>query len=243
MTNISTDLGTRYANGGYRESNPTWHDERAQWKAAQVLRSIADANLSPKSICDIGCGTGGVLAEVVRGLPGISRAVGYEPSPDAPIANNAKGVIDRKREFASASDERFDVALMLDVFEHVEDYYGFLRSCRALAPWHIFHIPLDANAVTILRSGCLGPRQHSGHLHYFTQPTAIATLQDAGYSVHSWAFTKSGWEGPCRNPLSPINLLRRSIYRLSPEYCQRLLGGLSLRVVARAQDSAEGVAN
>ncbi|MEZ6062244.1 MAG: class I SAM-dependent methyltransferase [Planctomycetaceae bacterium] len=230
------NITTLYTEGSYLEQHPEWHAERSPWKAGHVVRGIREAGLTPATLCDIGCGTGLALAEVTRGLNGIRRAVGFDPSPDVPLHPKAKDVIEFRRENAASCSETFDIAIMLDVFEHVEDYFGFLRDCRHLAQHHIFHIPLDANARTVVGSGCDRPRRTLGHLHYFSRLTALATLRDTGYEPIHWHFTKSGWDGPGanRSPWKPINILRRVCYQVSPEYTHRVLGGLSLLVVARA---------
>ena len=45
----------------------------------------------------------------------------------------------------------FDLLLMLDVFEHVEDYIGLLRAVRSKAKQKLFHIPLDLSVQSVLR--------------------------------------------------------------------------------------------
>ena len=41
------------------------------------------------------------------------------------------------------SERFFDVILVLDVIEHLEDYFSFLRTIKERALYKIFHIPLD----------------------------------------------------------------------------------------------------
>lgn len=193
--------------------------------------------IAPESICDIGCGTGLAVARVGQALAGTPRLVGFEPSVDAPVHPEAQGVVDIRREDAALTNDRFDLALMLDVFEHVDDYLGFLESVRHLASWFAFHIPLDASALGVLKSGLIESREAVGHLHYFTSKTALATLERAGYrSVHHH-FTPSAWGGPDRRPNTPLNLSRRALFRISPEAVSRTLGGVSLLVIAEGERS------
>lgn len=231
----SKNLTELYVEGGYLKGHPNWHAERSPWKAQHILQGLRSANLAPKTLCDIGCGTGLALAEVVRHSGNIDRAVGFEPSPDAPFHPDAKTLIELRREDATRSEDHFDVAMMLDVFEHVEDYFGFLRRCRSLADHFVFHIPLDASAFNVVRSGCMGPRSALGHLHYFTRLTALATLKETGFEPLHWHYTKAAWDGPGsgRNPWKPINIVRRAMYFISPDYTSRIFGGLALLVVAK----------
>ena len=74
-------------------------------------------------------------------------------------------------------DRSFDILLCIDVFEHVEDYIGFVKILKSKATYKIFHIPLDISVLSVLRDSMMSARQISGHLHYFTPATALATLK------------------------------------------------------------------
>ncbi|MEM1195501.1 MAG: class I SAM-dependent methyltransferase [Pseudomonadota bacterium] len=233
---MSTDtLGTAsYSDGQYLQQHQEWHSERSIWKGDQVLRGLKMADITPTTLCDIGCGAGLVLAHVSRHLPSVVHATGFEPSPDAPQHESSVGKIDYRREDATAFDGHFDLALMLDVFEHVNDPYGFLEKCSHLADIFVFHVPLDANCLTILRGGFERPRRVSGHLHYYTDVSARALLTDVGFEILYSDFTKSGWEGANRNPWSPLNMMRRALFSASEQTTSRLFGGVSYLIVCRS---------
>ncbi len=227
----------RYQDGAYLDANPTWHAERSPWKAQHVVRGLEAVGLRPASLCDIGCGTGRATAHVARSMGSLERVVGFEPSADAPLHPDALGVVELRRAEAATSEERFDVAIMLDVFEHIEDLYAFLRSVRPLATHFVFHIPLDATVLAILKSDLTESRHSVGHLHYFTRSTALETLEDCGFRVRHEHFTKAAWDGPDRKPNSLMSLARRALYRISPPLLARTIGGMALLVVAEAGDS------
>jgi 2-polyprenyl-3-methyl-5-hydroxy-6-metoxy-1,4-benzoquinol methylase len=85
---------------------------------------------------------------------------------------------------------RYDLALCIDVFEHVPDYLGFLKTLRGRGEHVMFHIPLDLSAQMVLRgSPLIRARELVGHLHYFTEETALASLRDAGITVIDTAYT------------------------------------------------------
>ena len=44
----------------------------------------------------------------------------------------------------------YDLILCIDVFEHVEDYIGFLKTLKNKSKYHIFNIPLDMCALKVL---------------------------------------------------------------------------------------------
>ena len=132
-------------------------------------------------------------------------------------------------------DARFDLMMAIDVFEHVEDCFGFLRKLRPHGKHHVFHIPLDLSAQSVARGHPLMKKRRTvGHLHYFTRDTALALLEDAGYEVLDQQYTAGAMELPGRSWKSKaVRLPRRLLYASSPHLAVRLLGGYSLLVLAR----------
>jgi 2-polyprenyl-3-methyl-5-hydroxy-6-metoxy-1,4-benzoquinol methylase len=55
------------------------------------------------------------------------------------------------KDFLEEKDTYFDVVMAIDVFEHVEDYLGFIRRLRVKGEYKVFHIPLDLSVQTVLR--------------------------------------------------------------------------------------------
>lgn len=48
-----------YESGDYLANNPTCDKEDSGWKASQVLKMFNRNHLTPKSICEVGCGAVG----------------------------------------------------------------------------------------------------------------------------------------------------------------------------------------
>jgi 2-polyprenyl-3-methyl-5-hydroxy-6-metoxy-1,4-benzoquinol methylase len=127
-----------------------------------------------------------------------------------------------------------DLVLIMDVFEHVEDFYGFLRKVRQTGKNFVFHIPLDLSVQTVLRAKpLLRKRKKAGHIHYFTHETALATLADTGFDVRDWNYTASYTDRPARTFRSRLlNIPRRLFFALNQGLTVRILGGYSLLVYA-----------
>lgn len=229
------NVDPRYVDGTYEADNPDWHEEDAEWKAS-LVRSMERRNgLSPETLCDVGCGTGGVL-RALQGEGGAARATGFDVSASA--IEKARDLSPPTIEFELWTGERpsrsFDLALLLDVFEHVPDYLGFLQDLKGLASRYIFHIPLDMNAQGVARmSPILWARESVGHLHYFSRETAIASLEYAGFEVTDWMFTPS-WERleDASKGKRAFGRLRSNAFRRWPEQTVRILGGYSVMVLA-----------
>lgn len=151
-----TGVDGRYRDGTYLRQNPTWHVEDSPWKVAQVLGILRDHGLTPATIAEVGCGAGAILEELGRRLPS-ARLVGYDLSEDAaafwPTRRSMR--VDFRLADFTRDDGHYDALLCLDVFEHVEDYYAFLRAIRGRADHTVFHIPLDISVLNIAMGGIM----------------------------------------------------------------------------------------
>lgn len=230
----------RYTGGAYARSHPGWHAEDAPWKAGLVAGVLARQGVAPQRVCDVGCGAGAVLAELRGHLPEATRLEGWDVSPQAiEMARQHPG--DRLEfcvgDFLAESGEPADVALALDVVEHVEDYLGFLRRLRERAHFHVFHWPLELNARTALRpSHLLEARRQVGHLHYFCRETALATLRDCGYLVLEERYTPAIFQAPVRGIRSRMGrALRQALWAISPPAMARIYGGAGLLVLTSGE--------
>jgi hypothetical protein len=183
----------------------------------------------------VGCGAGEILKQLSKKSPSTSL-YGYELSPQA--FELCKSREDEKVKYFMENlldkDEHFELLLCIDVFEHVEDYIGFLKQLKQKANNHIFHIPLDITVSSVLRNTMMSARQSVGHLHYFTPETALATLKDSGYEIVDYCFTPSFDDLPSKTLKSKIaRLPRKILYAISPKLMVKLLGGCSLLVLTK----------
>ncbi len=123
----------QYTNGEYLEKTKDWHQGDSYWKTHNILDMIRKHGLQPKSLYDVGCGAGAVLTEIEKHLLSCSDFQGFDISPQAiAIANSREnsGVKFNNENFLESQTESPDLLLILDVFEHVSDYRGFLDTLR-----------------------------------------------------------------------------------------------------------------
>ncbi len=227
-----------YTQGEYLEKNPTWHIKDSPWKAKQILKIVKKNNLQPNSICEVGCGAGEILYQLYIQMPIHVLFAGYEISPQAFELCQQR---ERKRlrfylkNLLQDDKAFFDIVLAIDVLEHIEDYFGFLRNLRKKGQYKIFHIPLELSVQTVLRSSpILKERQSAGHIHYFTKETALATLIDTGYEILDYFYTAGSIELPAKSFKSLLaRLPRRIMFKLSKDITVRILGGYSLMVLTK----------
>ena len=131
----------------------------------------------PKTISEVGCGVGEILVNLHNHLPKDTIFSGYEISPQAYSLCKPK---ERERlnfhfsDFFEEGKDNPDIILVIDVFEHIENYMGFLKKLSSRGKNFIFHIPLDMNVLDVIRDHpILYSRESSGHLHYFTKNTFV----------------------------------------------------------------------
>jgi SAM-dependent methyltransferase len=230
-------VGQRYTNGEYYERNPTWHVEDSPWKAEKIFELLSRNELSPTTICEVGCGAGEVLAQLQQRMPHHCRFWGYDISPQA--YELARERVNQRLQFRQAdllADEEttFDLVLVIDLIEHLDDYYGFLRRLKRRGRHTIFHIPLDLSAYTVWRRyPILDLRTSVGHIHYFTKDTALAALADTGYEVVDWCYPDPPWILRGKSLRQKVlALLREGLMGANRDLAVRLLGGRSLLVLA-----------
>jgi SAM-dependent methyltransferase len=180
-----------YQSGAYLLNNPSWDEEGSEWKASQVLKMMERNHLRPKSIVEVGCGAGGVLASLSEVLPDITFT-GFDIAPDAGQfweKHASRKVNFSVGDFLQETTDHFDVLLLLDVFEHVPDPLDFLSALNGRADHFIFHIPLDLSAISVAReSPLLNVRRKIGHIHYYTKGLAMSLLDECGFQVISWSY-------------------------------------------------------
>lgn len=224
-----------YADGTYLQNNATWHVEDSPWKARQIEKLLSKNSITPETVCEVGCGAGEILKQLSMKMPN-TRFFGYELSPQAFRLCQARqsSMVQYLNTSVFTDDLTFDTLLCIDVFEHVEDYIGFVRQLRTKATYKVFHIPLEVNVLSVLRGTMLTQRKRVGHLHYFTPATGLATLEDAGYEVIDWFLTPAFDDLPGTSFKSRLGRVpRKLLYSISPGGLVKILGGCSMIVLAK----------
>ena len=133
-----------YNDGTYLEHNPSWHEEGSSWKASKIIKIIEDNKLLPNTVCEVGCGAGEILNTLADEYPKVGF-VGYEISSQAYdiCKSKKKENLTFKLSDLLEQQQSFDIVMAIDVFEHIEDYFTFLRKLKGKGDYKIFHIPIE----------------------------------------------------------------------------------------------------
>lgn len=226
-----------YKTGEYLQRNPTWHVEESPFKAKYILRLLERNHLAPKTIAEVGCGAGEVLRQLQQRMRTNCEFFGYEISPVAfelskPRENEKLHF--RLADLGKEESVFADLLLVLDVVEHLEDYFTFLREMRRRAEFKLFHFPLDLSVQAVARrNGIMKRRIDHSHLHYFTKELALQVLIDTGYEIVDYIYA------PRSNEIGPsllqklFRIPRAAFYAVHPDAAVRVLGGYSLMILAK----------
>ena len=231
-------MSDMYFSGDYLLLNPTWDAEQSPWKAKLVQDLLEKHQIVFDKLSEIGCGAGQILVKLAKIYPA-KIFVGFDISPQAhELAKvfESENLQFKLCDFINGSDDKQEVVICADVFEHVDDYLGFLRSLSKKSRYTVFHIPLDISMIGVLIPEIiLKTRRKVGHLHYFNRATAEATLETCGYKIIDSQITAGCLEFPDQGALGrTLWLIRKVCHYVSPSFAALLLGGFSLLVLAES---------
>jgi len=227
-----------YNDSSYFANNPTWHEEDAAFKVANILK-VLDGNLSDfNAVCEVGCGSGAILVQMSKHFPKTSSWTGYDISQNAiDIANKkTSSKLNFKLKEITLEDEavNYDLMLVIDVIEHLENYFSFLDAIVSRSQYFVLHIPLDMSLWSLLREGILiESKNRVGHIHNFTEDFIKSILQDHGFHIIKQIYTE---------PISKaengkqhlVNFIRKTLHLISPRLSSKIVGGYSIMLLAKS---------
>lgn len=226
-----------FVSGEYIQKIPQWHTEDSAWKARGILQMFERNHLSPRMIAEVGCGAGEVLRQLQLQMDPQCLFVGYDIAPQAIELSRSRQndrLHFRLGDIAKEPDAHFDLLLILDVLEHQENYFSFLRQMKPLAPLKIFHQVLDLSMYTLFqRDGLTKRRRVLEDLHFFTKDTALQALKDEGYEIFDWFYAPRSIYRSSSVKQKFRQLPRALCFAFHNDFAVRLLGGYTLFVLAK----------
>lgn len=235
---MASIIENQYQDGTYLAHNPDWDRQDCLWKARLIKNILDKFKIEPKSVCDVGCGSGDLLV-YLKQFYSQCEYTGYDISPQVKQfwdEHKVEGIHFQCVNFLSLKEQFFDCILLIDVIEHLSNPFHFLESIQDRAKYFIFHVPLDLSAYTVMREKpLLNSRLKVGHLHYFTKSLALSILSDAGFDIMHYQYTRAYLKGPNRNLKTRIAALPRILLNMiNKDFGVRMLGGETLLILAAA---------
>ena len=230
-------IGEMYTDRKYQENNPDWHIEDSPWKADHIFRLIQKHHLEPRTICEVGCGSGEILRQLSTLMPSTVTFTGYEISPQAfdLCQQQKKDRLSFKLKNFTDDDISCDLILLIDIIEHLEDFFSFLRTIKRRSTYKILHIPLEMFVLAVVHQHfLLGQKKKVGHLHFFSKDLVLQHLRDLGYEILDHSYT-AGYTLDRDFGLKDriLKIPRRFLFPLAPDFTVRVCGGYSLLVLVK----------
>lgn len=228
-----------YTSGTYFERKPTFDATDSAWKAEVISKLLKRNKIMAKEMVEVGCGAGGILENLSKSHQEISFFNGFDISPQAIILAKKKESERIKffeKDYTTLSTPKTSVLLLIDVLEHIDDYYGMLRKLKERSDYFVFHVPLDLSCRSVLKPHImLQQRETVGHVHYFTRNILQWALTDIGYTTIDWVYTK-----PITDTFAPRGtkgkikkVLRNMAFTMNKNLTADLFGGYSLMILAK----------
>lgn len=228
-----------YTRGEYLKHNQAWNIEDSVWKANYVHKLLVKHGIVTNDVVDVGCGAGGIIEELAKKID-TATFTGFDIASDAIDMAKARStgrVRFLNEDFAKINYPQTDLLLSIDVIEHVDDFYGFLRGLRHRSRYFVFHIPLDLCCRSLLKPHILFQQRKSvGHIHYFSKEMVLWFLNDLGYTVIDFVYTKPDIDvHPAKSVKSFLKkYLRKTSFLLNREWSIKLWGGYSMMILLKS---------
>jgi SAM-dependent methyltransferase len=175
----------------------------------------------------VGCGSGAVLEELSKCNNNKTiNYFGFDISKDAiNIANkrsNSNLSFYLKDITDSSNTDLFDVLLVVDVIEHLPNYFSFLEA-----------IPLDMFVWSLFRENMLiESKKRVGHIHNFSEDFILSVIEDNGFNIIDKQYTEPDYTSSSFKQRI-VNTLKKLLFKISPRFCSKTLGGYSIMVLCK----------
>lgn len=155
---------------------------RRRWIKRKLQR------FAPRTVLDVGCGTGELLVWLRRELSGVETWTGVDQSEKTMIANAAR---DPGAEYAPLDielahlDRRFDVVICTEVVEHLSKRDAALENLFAMVA------PGGHLVLTCPTGKVHATERHFGHVSHPSPRELRAQLERAGFAsvtIENWGF-------------------------------------------------------
>jgi hypothetical protein len=121
-----------------------------------------------------------------------------------------------------------DIALLIDVVEHVPSPVEFLASAQRIAPVMLIHLPIEHSVLHLMSGRPTASYRAYRHIHFFSRETARLLIEDAGWQIvheqHSAADTAT-LNLPAPWWLRIGRYVRFLAYMMAPQWTSLVSGG------------------
>lgn len=253
---LSRQAQNLYSTDEYIQKNPTLHEEDSNWKIAKILPYVdlifADG-FKPSScltLLDVGGGADIIMNEVASYMNSEFkvrvRKIALDLSPGmlkVQIKNNPdlSKALNEDICHTSVADKEVDVALMIDVLEHIPEPVKALKELKRISKYVIFKVPLENNLRAKIENKLnhgrtkLSSKEKWGHINFYSTFTILSQVAENTGKILAYSFTNSFAYGLYANKPNLKTRVSCSIgmllHKVSPKLCSLFLGDFIMILV------------
>jgi SAM-dependent methyltransferase len=222
-------MANQYQTGEYWNRNAGFHEEDSDFKFQNfhtLLKRNPDIPIT--RIVDMGCGAGRITWNFAQTFSNTS-CIGVDLDP-AIISYAGSKYVRENLSFQTANQQsfsNFNLVVLADVFEHVEDYIGLLAKIRNDYSYQLFNIPLDLSIRTLFRNGPVQARNTYGHLHFFYDKLALKTLEENGFRIIDYLYTDN----------IGLDLAKQKGMKKLPYFIKSLIANITAYLIGQSRTS------
>jgi ubiquinone/menaquinone biosynthesis C-methylase UbiE len=249
MSNSGEYIKNLYRTDGYIIKNPSLHEEDTPWKVSKItpLIDVWVNSISKKqiTILDIGGGAGLVLKAVYAYIkenyrikvnkaaldlsPGALK-IQMKCNPDLSKAIN-EDICE-----TSLPDKEIDLALMIDVLEHVSNPSRALAELKRISRFAILKVPLEDNLLLRFSNFLSHGRtrrtlfKNLGHVNYYTLNKLKFEIEKNMGQLLNYYFTNAFEGRRSQYHVKNVNVNGKLVdfagtylFKVSPKLCARVL--------------------
>lgn len=254
---MSEEVTRFYTTNDYISKNPSLHEEDSGWKVTKLV-PLVDSFLARQQenevvLLDVGGGAGAILSEIanrIRQHPNTGvRKYALDLSPGALEIQRArnpdivKAVCEDIRE-TSFADKEIDLALMIDVLEHVPDPFRALVELKRIAKFVIFKVPIENTLWTRMADSVRGAKRKEeilasvGHINFYTPHELRSQIERHTGQILEFRFANTFQPLRSTKLYSELGPLQRvpfivgpTLFSISPSLCVRIFVDSALVLV------------
>jgi SAM-dependent methyltransferase len=210
-------------------------DSDSSYKVRLVLSLLESSGIELSRhfrAVEVGCGQGAFLVPLAHAL----RERGFAPellgldisAKAIEMANARTEGIDFAVGSATEVPSELDLIFLMDVVEHVDQPYDFIRSLACKSRYLVIHLPIEHSIAHLLLRKPTTSHAEFHHIHFYSWETAQLLVAELPFRLVSRQFSAASMEtvdlarGFSRRALL---LARLVIYRLAPRFAPTLAGG------------------
>lgn len=155
--------------------------EDLEWKLP-CLHEVIPYDYSAKIVAEVGCSVGHIIGNIrINGEIDFERWGFDVNTSHIDFGRTLYPSVHFRDENIFDQGKRFDLLVLCDILEHLQDDIGFLKKCREISDCLLVNIPLEKCMMTRERE--LGPESVDGHLRRYDLSEAKQLLVQAGFTI------------------------------------------------------------